>query len=323
MSTVAIINNTPNNVFPQVFSAERENGAVNYQWAYALVEGDPGVDTLVGGYQYLFRQPGGDEYICFCEGDQRSTAADYGFPDSDTERKYGPGELYEDVISGATSLTLIFKNPALASGADACIADGDNVFITDRALYNSEVGNFEKVVVSGAPVVNGDGVRVTISFTPWLVNGYAAGSVVASFLPPADISTNLWDNLDETGITGTTVVDLATAGNMVVDSVGALEMTITITITGTGSTFDVTTDYPGVATLPSGNTTIDYAPENSDLSRPYFTMKAGSISTGEAGDSFSFQIHPPARCIIQKKVTPAGSGPVTGANCTLVNEGEA
>lgn len=323
MSTVEIVNNTPNNVFPNVYSAQRENGATNYQWAYALVGGDAAAaDVLVDGFLFLFRQPSGDEYICFCVGDQRSTAVDYGFPATDTERKYGPAELASDVVAGATTLTLTCKNAAHASGADVCWADGDNFFITDKALFSSTSGNLEKVVVSGAPVLDPDGVTLTISFAPALVNGYTAGAIVSSYPAPGDVATNQYDNLDTSGITGTTTVDIATAGNVLVDSLGALEMTLTFTMSSV-TTFDVTTDYPGLATLPSGNTTIDYSPQNAALSRPYATFKAGWITTGEAGDSFAVQIHPPALCMIQKKVVPAGAAAATGLSVTAVLEGEA
>lgn len=327
MSTIAIVSNTSENVFPNVFSAERESGARNYQGIYCLVEGDS-EDALVDAYQYLFKQPSGDEYVCFFVGDQRSTAADYGLPDpgapdTETKRKYGPAELAADVVAGATILTLEVKNSELASGNNNCWQDSDNFFITDRATASVTGGNFEKRVISGSPAVDPDGVTITISFTEPLINGYTAGTVVSSFPPKASINCNQFDNLVETGITGTTTVDIATAGNVVVNSVGALEMTLTFSVTGTGSTFDVTTDYPGIPTLPSGNTTIDYAPQNDDVSQPYATFKAGWITNGQAGDVFSLQIHPPAVCIVQKKVTPAGSGPTTGANVSLVNEGEA
>ena len=326
MSTVEIVNNTPNNVFPNVYSAQRENGDTNYQLVYALVNGDAELgETLVDGFQYLFRQPEGDEYICFCVGNQRYTAGDYGFPDTDTERKYGPAELASDVVAGATSLTLTCKSADHASGADNCWADGDNFFITDKALYNSTTGNLEKLTVDGSPAVDPDGVTVTISFTPALVNGYTAGAVVASYPAPQDVATNQFDNLVTTGITGTTTVDIATAGNVIVDSLGALEMTLTFTMTA-ATTFDVTTDYPGIATLPSGNTTVDYAPQNDDVSRPYATFKAGWITNGQAGDSFSLQIHPPVALggpMIQKKVVPAGAAAATGLSVTAVLEGEA
>lgn len=323
MSTVEIVNNTPNNVFPNVYSAQRENGATNYQWVYALINGDPELsDTLVDGFFYLFRQPDGDEYICFCVGDQRSTAGDYGFPDTDTERKYGPAELASDVVAGATSMTFVCKSADHASGPDNCWADGDNFFVTDKALYNSTSGNLEKRVVSGSPAVDPDGKTVTISFSPALVNGYPSGSVVASYPAPQDVPANQFDNLDETGITGTTVVDIATAGNVIVDSLGALDMTLSFTMSST-TTFDVTTDYPGIPPLPSGNTTVDYSPQNGAVSRPYATFKAGWITNGEEGDQFSLQIHPPALCMIQKKVVPAGANAATGLSATVVVEGEA
>jgi hypothetical protein len=323
MSTIEIINNTPNNVFPNVYSAQRENGNINYQWAYALAGGDAAnADVLVDGFLFLFHQPSGDEYICFCVGDQLSTAGDYGFPDTDTERKYGPAELAEDVSAGETTLTLTCKTADHASGADVCWVDGDNFFVTDKALFNSTSGNLEKLVVSGSPALDPDGVTITISFSPALVNGYAAGAVVASYPAPQDVSTNQYDSLDITGISGTTTVDIVTAGNVVVDSLGALEMTWTFTMSS-ATTFDVTTDYPGIATLPSGNTGVDYTPQNDDVSRPYATFKAGWISNGEIGDSFSVQTHPPALCMIQKKVVPAGAAAATGLSVTAVLEGEA
>jgi hypothetical protein len=326
MSTISIVSNTMGNVFPNVFSADRENGARNYQGLYCLVQGEA-TDTLVDAYQYLFKQPSGDEYVCFFVGDQRSTAGDYGLPDpgaadNETQRKYGPAVLAADVAAGGTTITITCKNAALAAGANNCWQAGDNFFVTDRVTASSTEGNFEKRVISGSPAVNPDGVTVTISFAEPLTNGYTAGAVVSTFPPKSSIICNQFDNLDTTGITGTTTVDLATAGNMVVNSVGALEMTLTFEMTA-ATTFDVTTDYSGRASLPSGNTTVDYAPSNGDVSQPYFTLKAGAISTGQTGDIFTLQIHPPAVCIVQKKVTPAGSGPVTGANCSLVNEGEA
>lgn len=327
MSTVAIVSNTSENVFPNVFSAERENGALNYQGVYCLVEGSS-LDTLVDAYEFLFKQPTGDEYVCFFAGDQRSTAADYGLPDpgeadTETQRKYGPAVLATDVVAGATNLTLEVKNEALASGNNNCWQNGDNFFITDRATASATDGNFEKRVISGSPAVDPDGVTVTISCTEGLTNGYTTGAVVSSFPPKASVNCNQFDNLVTTGITGTTTVDIATEGNVVVNSVGALEMTLTFTMTGTGTTFDVTTDYPGIPTLPSGNTTIDYNPQNAEVSQPYATFKAGWITNGEQGDVFSLQIHPPAVCVVQKKVTPAGAGPTTGASISLVFEGEA
>jgi hypothetical protein len=259
----------------------------------------------------------GDDWVTFFAGTQTDTQGDI----AGTEDQYGCAELKTNVLAGAGSVVVTVEDSTLASGADAIFRDGDTIRITNKDNPSSGTGTEEIHVINGAPGVSGSDITLTLTGT--LANAYNTddntyGTRVMSVYEPGDVEV-AYDNL-VAGTAGTGDYD-DTTYPLIMDAIGTIDQTITITFTD-ASNFTVASDVAGVS-LAGGSTAADYAPSNPDVTKPYFTIdKDGWTGTWANGDTLVFDTIPAAVPIWQKRVIPAAASSLTGNRTTIVVSGE-
>lgn len=313
MSANLIPTNVQQNVFPHVFKAERDAGGTKYRKIFGKVSNDDD-DTLFSGYIWLDNPTPGDDWLCLWEGSQTDTQNDI----TGSETKYGCGILDTDVSAGGSTVIVTVENAALATGNDAIFRDGDLIGITNKPTPDSGTGTMELHTVTGAPSVNVLDVTLTIVGT--LANAYtnAEGTRVFSVLEPGDVEL----------VVGTPVATTVGDGTfdhvsypVVGDNIGSENDTITLTFTD-ATNFNASGARLG--SLGSGTTGGDFAPNNTDFTKPYFTVPyLGWTGTWASGDDLEFTLVPAAVPIWEKRVVPAAAASLSGNNAYLVFSGEA
>jgi hypothetical protein len=309
MTLTEIISGVLQNVFPHVFKAERTAGSTKYRKLFAHVAND--ADETLYNPGYCFDGPtAGEDYCCFWPGTQRDTQADI----TGSERKYGAANLKTDVAAGASSFTVTVENAALTG----MYVNGDSIRISDKVTPDAVTGNEEIQVISGAPVVAGLDVTITIAGT--LANAYLAATPtkVASIYEPASDLACSADNWVETSTSGT--YD-ETNYPPVLDNLGTMEETWTIEMQS-ATTFKVTGDTLGVVATGQAITS-DCAPLNPVNSKPYFTLEAlGWGGTWATGETIVFQTHPASQPLWEKRVVPAGCASLANNKIIAIQMGE-
>jgi len=311
ISTNAITSGALQNVFPHVFRAERISGSTKRRKLFFRCTNDND-ETLYAPSIHLHAPTVGDDRVFFHVGTQRDTQADI----TGSERKYGSGVLKTTVTAGGSTLVVYVEDASLTG----IFADGDTIRITDMATPTSSTGNEEELTISGAPTVSGNEVTITVAET--LTNGYTGGTLaapvtyVSSAYRPSDLACSV-DNWAETSSSGT--YD-ETTYPVIGDNIGTMEETWTLTFTD-ATNFTVVGDTIG--SVGSGTTGSDFSPNNSAVSKPYFTLEAaGWGGTWAANDTVVFQTHPPAIAIWETRVVPAAAASMAGNGITAVIEGE-
>lgn len=292
------------NVFPHVFKSERLVGSIKHRKIFYRAANDAD-ETLFAPSLRLHAPTAGGDYVYFRVGSQRNTQGDL----TGSERKYGVGTLKTTVTAGGSTLVVTVEAAALTGIFHA----GDTIRITDKATP-SGTGNEEELTISGTPTVSG--LDVTITTATALANGYAAAlTYVASVYPGGDLVATV-DNWVETGA-GT--YD-ETTSPVLLDHIGTAEQTWTLTFTD-ATNFTVIGDTIG--SVGSGTIGSDFAPVNSAVSKPYFTLRStGWGGTWAAGNTIVFQTHPNAIPIWETRVVPPSCPSMAGNGITSVFEGE-
>ncbi|MDY0013887.1 MAG: hypothetical protein RBS40_13460 [Rhodocyclaceae bacterium] len=300
------------NVFPHVFRAERVAGSTKHRKLFFRNINDAD-ETLFAPSVRLHAPTPGDDYVYFRVGSQRNTQGDL----TGSERKYGAGVLKTTVTAGGSTLVVYVEHADLTG----IFVNGDKIRITDKATPTSVTGSEEELTISGAPSVSGTEVTITVAET--LTNGYTGGTLAAPityvqslYYPSADLVATV-DNWVETSSAGT--YD-ETTYPAIPDHIGTAEQTWTLTFSD-ATNFTVVGDTIG--SVGSGTIGSDFAPTNSAVSKPYFTLEsAGWGGTWANGETIVFQTHPPAIPIWETRVVPAGAGSMAGNGITAVLEGE-
>lgn len=308
MSNNSITSGGSQNVFPNVLSAERTAGSTKYRKVFLKVANDDDL-PLLSPKLWLDDITAADDYVCMFAATQTDTQADI----TGSERKYGVGTLKTTVVAAGTVVTVTVENSSLTG----VFVNGDTLRITDKLTPSSVTGNEEFVTISGVPSVSGSDVTITLA-APGLVNGYTAGTGtrIMSVLEPSDIECSV-SNWVETSTSGT--YDESTYP-VVCDSIGTVEQTWTITfLDATNFTCVGNT----VGTLAAGVRSSDYAPNNTNFTKPYFTLETdGWGGTWAIGETIVFKTHPAAYAIWEKRVVPALANSLSNNKVTLAVSGE-
>ena len=294
------------NVFPHVFRAERLAGSTKRRKVFLRNTNDAD-ETLYAPLVRLHAPAIGDDWVYFHVGTQRDTAADI----TGSERKFGVGTLKTTVTSGGSTLVATVEHSSLTGIYQA----GDTIRITDKATPSSATGNEEELVINTVSV---SGTDVTITTTHTLAYGYTGGSasIASVYKPSSDLACTV-TNWVETSGSGT--FD-ETTSPVIGDNIGCAEQTWTLTFTDATS-YTVVGDTVG--SVGSGTISTDFAPANTLVSKPYFTLPAaGWGGTWASGNTIVFQTHPPAIPIWETRVVPADAGSLAGDGINLVLEGE-
>jgi hypothetical protein len=307
-----VVSGVVNNVFPHVARAERTAGSTLYRKLFIKAENDDD-ETLLSALHWIERLVDAGDYVVAFSGTQTDTQADI----SASARKYGYGFLESDITAGASTFTVTVKHADLASGTDAIFQDGDTIRLSDMATPTSATGNEEFLTISGTPSVTGLDVTITVAET--IANSYAAAtpSHVTSYIDHGDIECSVENFVDTAA--GSGAYD-DTTYPVIPDNVGTVEDTVTLTFTD--ATHFGAVGSSGI-NYGSGTTGTDFAPVNSDFSKPYFTLEsAGFSGTWASGDTIVFDIHPAAVAYWLKRVVPAGCASLANNRVTAAAAGE-
>lgn len=309
MSAVEAISGVVNNVWPHVLKAERDAGSTLYRKLFTKVSNDAD-ETLLSPDLWNDIETAGDDHIILFPGTQRDTQATFG---SYSGVIYGCCNLDADITAGGSTFDLLLPHADMQD----CFPDGANIRLTDMDDPESATGNEETLTINGTPSLSGLVLTVTVDET--IANSYtvAGGGRAMSLYSPGDIKT-AFDNWVET-CAGSGTYDEGSYPP-VLDNLGTVDETWTLTFTD-ATHFTVVGDSLG--TIGSGTIGGDFAPTNSDFSKPYFTLESGGwAGTWAANDTIVFQTHPASAPFILKRVVPAGAGSQAGNKNTTALSGE-
>lgn len=308
------------NVFPHVTSAQRASGLSTYKkifWGLANTDNYALIDP-----ELYHDKPtlSADDYVVMWESGQR-TATDESSLSTEmgSADLFGSAVLQSDISATDTTLTLTVKHTDLLPGGSHDIfRDGDTIRVCSHSTATGSDGAEEDKVISGTPTYSG--LNVTITVTEGFTNAFtvAAGTRASSLLKPTA----------DTEPTYTSPVVTSSAGTfddttypVELDNQGTTDEDITLTFTD-ATHFTASGDSLG--TLGSGDTSTNFAPSNSDFTRPYFTIDADAFGgTFQAGDTITFTTHPARVPIGQLRVVLAGAASLANNKCTAVYGGEA
>lgn len=309
LSITEIVSGVINNVWPHVLRAEREAGAILYRKLALKVHQDG--DGLLATTDFCMDGPtlGEDRALMFAA---TATGTQAGITGS--ERVYCAGGLVSAITAGGSTIIFAVKNADEAAGVQV----GDDIRLTDKLTPSAVTGNIEYLEVATKSVA---GLEVTITTTTPIANSYAAytagtGGKVGVVYPAG-----------ETKASNGTIVKTSTAGTidtttypLRLNNMGADEHTVTLTFTD-ATHFTASSDRFGA--LATGIITADYAPLHPTWAKPLFTLDYEAFGgTWAGGDTIVIPLHAAAAYIWEKRIVPAGCGPLSANKIVLVNRSE-
>lgn len=306
MTANEAVSGVAGNILPAVTQAELTNGVTRYRKAFRKAANDADL-ALNNARAFVENFTPGDDRVLLFAGTQTDVQGDL----TGSERRYGAGKLNSTVTAGATQIDVLME-----AAADDAIQNGDTIRISDMADIDAGTGNEEYRTVSGAPTKAGDVYTITLDSA--LDNGYdAADTRVASLMSLGTVQGSY------SGFTVTSAGDGAyddTANPVEIDHIGAIQEDITLTFTD-ATNFDIVGSVSGA--LGSGVISSDTAPTNSDVGKPYWTLRsAGFSGTWANGDTIEFTTSPAAAALWYEHIVPAGAASLTANQVVVVVDGE-
>lgn len=294
MSNTLANSNTANNVFPPTTPAQRAAGVTVWRKLFDKVE--DGEDSPASSVrQFVWQNTVGDDRVTITPGTWVDNEDDLSTPDL-----YGSGQLDSNVSGGATSIDVLVEQ-----GATVIFRNGETIAITDRTdIEDDQTGNLEFATISGAPVVNGD--VVTITLAAGLANAYvAANTRVASVIDWGNLAATI-SNVVESLSNGATFDEAQATPH----TIGAVYDTITLTFSSS-TAFNAAGAVVG--SLGAGSTVGNFSPVNPNTGTPYFTIPAAAWSgSPNAGDTVTFLLTPLGCPYWLRQVVPAGAAAAAG-----------
>ncbi|ABK43851.1 hypothetical protein Mmc1_1340 [Magnetococcus marinus MC-1] len=317
ISASEIADGVKNNVWPDVPQGERLAGSTKYRKVFFKVANDADI-KLIDPRIYVETATPGDDRILIFPGTQTDTQGAL----TGSERLYGSGRLDASTSIGVTSIDVNTE-----SATDAIFQNGDLIRISDQDHVDDVSGNVEfiRLASSGGVTWNGDKATLTFEAGQSLQSAYASSNTrVASVIEPEDIEAT-WGSWTGSTVAGTYDGSGPTIAPTniipILDSIGSIEQTWTLTFSDANS-FSCVGDMLG--SVGSGSLSGgDFAPNNPDFSRPYFTLPvAGWGGAWSSGETITFKTHPAAVPIWWKRIVPAGANSLSADKVVVAITGE-
>jgi hypothetical protein len=317
MSNNQAISGQVNNVWPNVFKAERIAGVIHHRKVFAKNTNADNVTglTLYNPQIWIDILTPGQDWVTFFPATQVDTQADI----LGTERHYGCAKVAptEDVNTNDTAIVVEVEDAALATGPYAIFSDvapNNKIRITNQA-FPGDAGQEEELEVAGITTnYLGNALHIQLALAnPVTQNYLASASRVMSIYEPANDVVATYDTFVNNGSGG-----FDDAANLIVNNVGAIEQDWTITFTS-ATNFDIVENTVG----DLGNFSIASNAPVGPLGSPYFDMEAaGFTGTFNAGETITFSTHPAAVPLWERREVPALCDSLNGDQTTLVFTGE-
>jgi hypothetical protein len=279
MSANLSVTGVRNNIFPDAPDMERQAGSTKYRKVFWKIEND---DDLLFNLSkiYMSSYTVGADYITMFAGTQRDVQSDI----TGSERQYGAAPLTNDISATAQSLIITLEDASLDIFQNA-----DTIWIGD--------GTNEEFHTNVSIVKSGDQVTITLDSGDQIGNNYDdTNTVVSSIFDVGTIETTS-DSWTISSVSGT--YD-DTTYPLVLDNIGTVEQDWTLTFTS-ATQFNCTGNTLGA--VGTGDISTDYSPDNTDFTKPYFTLNhLGFGGTWAMGDIITFTTHPASQGIWFKRV---------------------
>ncbi|MBF0131005.1 MAG: hypothetical protein HQL75_00250 [Magnetococcales bacterium] len=309
MSNNESVSGQKNNLWADVPGRERKDGSI--KWRKVFIK-NANSDNLTGIDMRIFvHQPtAAADRVFFFAGTQVDTQADI----SGSHVNHGSGALLASATAGANSIQVTVEN-----AADNIFIPGNLVRISNKPTVESDgLEEFIRIKndVSGV-TWSGDVATLTFEVGAMLLNSYASSDTFVSTVYEAG---NLWAMTDTWAISSSTGTFSGWNGSGAVppellterlaDFIAGIEQTWTITFTS-ATAFSCSGNTLGL--VGSGSTTANFAPQNTEFSRPYFTLPLTKwAGTWAIGDVLTFKTHPAAIPIWECRTISANSPSLSG-----------
>ncbi|MEO5332859.1 MAG: hypothetical protein H7839_12620 [Magnetococcus sp. YQC-5] len=316
MSTNEIADNVKNNVWPDIPQSERTAGSIKYRKTFIKIANDDDL-ALLNPRIFVETQTPGDDSVVLLAGTQTDTQTDVlGYT-----RCYGAGNLDSNGTIGDTTVHVTVET-GNGSGGNEIFKNGDLIRISDKTSVDAVDGNTEFLRLASTNAVSWNGTLATLTLASGVTLGFnyqASATRVASVMEPTDIKAT-FTGWQESSASGT--YNEATYP-VLGDHIGTIEQTWTLTFTNAtnftcaGNTLGTV----GSGSIGGGN----FAPNNPDFSKPYFTLTGSSPPWGGTwsnGDSITFTSHPASVAVWEKRTVPAGANSRSGNKVIVAISGE-
>ncbi|GAB0056753.1 hypothetical protein SIID45300_01065 [Candidatus Magnetaquicoccaceae bacterium FCR-1] len=305
-----ITNNVAENVWPHIPEAERLAGSTRYRKIFVRIA--PATTTKASNTRLFLDKhtPGDDRILLTWAGNLLASQTDTQAEAVGYTRFYGGADLAADASAGATSITVAVENPA-----DAIFKNGDLIRISDKTTFNTTVGSEEFLRLASTNAVLWNGNTATLTFEPGttLANAYTMteGTRVQSVIEVGDVEP-LVDGFVNNGSGTFDSLNYPINGT----SKGTIEESWTLTFIGPGA-YTVTGARVGV--VGEGTVASTFAPSGTG-GGSYFVIDALAWTTlsWTTGDTITFNTHPSAIGIWEKRIVPAGAAATAANGATLV-----
>lgn len=307
MSANVITDAVKNNIFPDVSEAQRVAGITQNRKVFIKIANDNDLPMLTPRV-FIETQSPGEDVVTFFTGTQTDTQAGI----TGSERKFGTGKLDATVLSGVSVITVLTEG---GSGAPIFIA-GDTIRISDKTSV-SDAGNNEEFHTIAGGGVSYAGLIATLTLVGTLANGYAAaGTKIGSVHSPSTIAAT-FDTVVNNSALGTFDT---TSPKLIVDFLGGVEQDWTLTFTS-ATVFNITGNTLGL--VGTGTISTTTAPDNSDFTKPYFTILATAFGgTFVAAETITFSTRPASLPIWYQRIVSAGATSIGNNNFITAIDGE-
>ncbi|MEO5346689.1 MAG: hypothetical protein H7834_09975 [Magnetococcus sp. YQC-9] len=309
-TTALITNNVAENVWPHIPEAERLTGSTKYRKVFVRIA--PATTTKASNTRVFLDKhtPGDDRILLAWAGNLLASQTDTQAEAVGYIRFYGGADLNANAAAGASSLSVTVEHVA-----DAIFRDNDLIRITNKTTFNATSGaeEFVRLASTNAVLWNGNTATLTLAPGVTLTNAYtvAEGTRVQSVIEVGEVEPSVsgftnngsgtFDSLNYP-ITGT--------------SKGSVEESWTLTFTGPGA-YSVTGTRYGM--VDNGTVASRFAP-SSPSGAPFFIIEtlAWTTLSWTPGDTITFNTHPSAVGIWEKRIVPAGAAAIAANSATLV-----
>lgn len=297
-----ITSGSSQNVFPNVFSSERNAGSDKRRFLY-LCNHNTNYESAIGAKIWLDSETEAGDYVTFIQGTQGMTQSQI----VGTEESYICFPIATDIAIGGNT----FVGTLPATGMSGIINNGDSIRLTSKSDPESVVGTEEFVTVTSVPSVVG--TQISFTFSPVTENAYTilVGSRASKVLEIASIVAD-FGTITKSSASGT--FD-DTTYPPILDNIGTIEDTFTFTFSNATQFTCVSARY---GSLGAGSILSDFSPNNPRCSRPYFTIELEFwTGTWANGDTLTLPTLDSSVCICERRIVPAGTSSFTNNNFNL------
>lgn len=301
-SSIQIASGVEGNIWPSVTTAQRVSGITQAEKVFcknANLLNEAGMNPWMA----LSIPNKTDEYEYIIAADQDKTQDQL----TGSERRYTASSLGQNAIAGSKQLVLTLDHPSLAD----CYQAGDGVVIYNSSLSLANTSCVYEIV--HVDTVSTSGSTCTLQLATALQHSYQASNGLVAGVMQTRKPFAPW--VDPAQQSGTGTYDFL-AHPLVLDNIGTIRQDWTLTYND-GDTLNVTGDTLGSL----GNFSIagDIAPQNTQFSKPYFTLDAGGHGSAHVnGDTITFSTYASMLGLWWFKVVPPNCGTIPLTNSKVV-----